>query len=122
MSELLDEVLRAIRDQDTEAAAKVRSERLIDGKLLVTPKQYDAIVRACQDAEWDHGRRIGDALTPLLSPHIGDPAAWSRVPVVVVKPGPPQHLGGGKWAVVGPDDSIYVFTPPPEAGLVSGAP
>lgn len=102
MSELLDEVLRAIRDQDTEAAAKVRNECLVDGHLLVTPAQYNAVFHAA--AGYEAGRLLHEPDPPRPGPF--------DIPVVVVKPGPPQHLWAGKWAVVGPDGRIYVLTLP----------
>lgn len=74
---------------------KTWDDYLLNGKLFVTQKQYDALLKA---ARADDIPRIDKPLAPLLG----------GIPVVLVRPGQPVEVGDGSTvAVVG--DDLYVF-------------
>lgn len=81
-------------------SAKTWDDYLLNGQLFVTPKQYDALLKAAREQEI---ARIDRPLAPV----IGD------IPVVVVRPGEPVDVGDGTMAAFF-DGSIYTF--PKELG------
>lgn len=104
VSEAWTSVLDIINSPEVHDAIEARrrfDERyLVNGQLLVTPKQHNELMRLSL-----HRDQIG----PAPSPFVHTPK-WSDIPVVVVAENmPPLDLGGGKRAVC-LGGRIYVFT------------
>ena len=84
-------------EQGRESRARI-DEKLVNGCLLVTPKQYKQL----KESDPDRTRNI-EYPNWISKPSIGD------INVVVIYPNrPPQDVGNG-WAAINVDDTIYAF-------------
>ncbi|QBP29729.1 hypothetical protein SEA_TYPHA_74 [Mycobacterium phage Typha] len=101
---MLDDLTAVLDRQDVRAATEFADKHLVDGKLLVTPRQLAEIKRIAGATD--------DRLHNWWEPNLTSRSSLANIPVVVVKDDGQAHpIGNGRWAVV-THDGIYVFTPP----------
>jgi len=84
-----------------------KTEHLVDGFLLVTPQQYDALKKMGDDQYFEDIRRDMAGLPSRNNPTLGS------VPVLVIYPNKPETLPSGRIAIYRPEmEAIYVMPAP----------
>lgn len=82
------------------------NNRVFGRWIVITPAEHDAIIKASDAAgmDWpgsgDGGKKLGEALAPLMDSNLGLPITWS---ILVVQPnGEPHEIPGTDKVAITP--------------------